>query len=124
MSHQAPLAMWLIFFFEKLLDVALSALFLPSLPVPVSIYFCVYHLEHYSLYHFCYHRMEVIDKCFSHDTVEEIVDALYSIFLCQISQQMLAFSKRLRRPLSDEKYFLCSSKCEASLRILLVKLNT
>ena len=77
MSHQAPLAMWLIFF-EKLLDVALSAPFLPSLPVPVSIYFCVYHLEHYSLYHFCYHRMEVIDKCFSHDTVEEIVDALVS----------------------------------------------
>jgi len=77
MSHQAPLAMWFIFF-EKLLDVALSAPFLPSLPVPVSIYFCVYHLEHYSLYHFCYHRMEVIDKCFSHDTVEEIVDALES----------------------------------------------
>ena len=30
--------------------------------------------------------------------------------------------KSLRRPLSDEKSFLCNSKCEASLCILLVKL--
>jgi hypothetical protein len=57
----------------------LSALFLSLFwKVPVSIYFCVYHLDGYSLLHFCYHRLDVIDKCFSHETVEEIVDALVS----------------------------------------------
>ena len=41
--------------------------------------YCVYHLDcHPSFFHLCYLRLEVIDKCFSHDTVEEIVDALVS----------------------------------------------
>lgn len=29
-------------------------------------------------------RIDVIDKCFGHDTVEEIIDALVSILNCQV----------------------------------------
>ncbi|KAK4567598.1 hypothetical protein RGQ29_003385 [Quercus rubra] len=28
------------------------------------------------------HRIEILDKCFSHDTVEEIIDSLISMILC------------------------------------------